>query len=55
MVRVRWLHGGAQRDPDQMLTEVTAIVARVLERDGSSTDTPAAEAAAMTENERTEK
>ena len=28
MVRVRWLHGGAQRDPDQMLTEVTAIVAR---------------------------
>ena len=26
MVRVRWLHGGAQRDPDQMLTEVTAIV-----------------------------
>jgi flagellar biosynthesis/type III secretory pathway protein FliH len=55
MVRVRWLHGGAQRDPDQMLTEVTAIIARVLERDGSSNDTPAAEAAAMTENERTEK
>src|SRR5262245_63124855 len=23
MVRVRWLHGGAQRDPSQMLTEVT--------------------------------
>ena len=55
MVRVRWLHGGAQRDPDQMLTEVTAIVARVLERDGSSTDAPAAEATATTENERTEK
>jgi hypothetical protein len=55
MVRVRWLHGGAQRDPDQMLTEVTAIIARVLERDGSSTDTPAADAAATTENERTEK
>lgn len=55
MVRVRWLHGGAQRDPDQMLTEVTAIIARVLEREGSSSDTPAAEAAAATENERTEK
>jgi len=55
MVRVRWLHGGAQRDPDQMLTEVTAIIARVLERERSSSDTPAAEAAAMAENERTEK
>ena len=55
MVRVRWLHGGAQRDPDQMLTEVTAIIARVLEREGSSNDTPAAETAAMTDNERTEK
>jgi len=54
MVRVRWLHGGAQRDPDQMLTEVAAIVDRVLEREGSSNDTPAAEAAA-TDNERTEK
>jgi len=55
MVRVRWLHGGAQRDPDQMLTEVTGIIARVLEREGSSNDTPAAEAAGATENERTEK
>jgi len=55
MVRVRWLHGGAQRDPDQMLAEVTAIVARVLEREGSSNDAPAAETAATTENERTEK
>lgn len=55
MVRVRWLHGGAQRDPDQMLTEVTTIVARVLEREGTSNDAPAAETAAMTENERTEK
>jgi flagellar biosynthesis/type III secretory pathway protein FliH len=55
MVRVRWLHGGAQRDPDQMLTEVTAIVARVLERDGSNNDAPAAETVATTENERTEK
>jgi hypothetical protein len=55
MVRVRWLHGGAQRDPDQMLAEVTAIVARVLERAGSSNDVPAAETAATTENERTEK
>jgi flagellar biosynthesis/type III secretory pathway protein FliH len=55
MVRVRWLHGGAQRDPDQMLTEVTAIIARVLERDGSGNDTPAAETAATTDNERTEK
>src|SRR5215468_6163303 len=55
MVRVRWLHGGAQRDPDQMLTEVTAIIARVLEREGVRTDPPAAEAAAPTDNERTEK
>ena len=55
MVRVRWLHGGAQRDPDQMLTEVTAIVARVLEREGASTESSAAEAAATTDNERTEK
>lgn len=55
MVRVRWLHGGAQRDPDQMLTEVTAIVARVLEREGAPGEGPAAETAAMTENERTEK
>jgi flagellar assembly protein FliH len=55
MVRVRWLHGGAQRDPDQMLTEVTAIVARVLEREGAPSEGPAAETAATTENERTEK
>ena len=55
MVRVRWLHGGAQRDPDQMLTEVTGILARVLEREGVRTDPPAAEAAASTDNERTEK
>lgn len=55
MVRVRWLHGGAQRDPDQMLTEVTAIVARVLEREGASTELPAAEAAGTADNERTEK
>src|SRR5215468_3086836 len=55
MVRVRWLHGGAQRDPDQMLTEVTTIVARVLEREGARTDSPTAEAAAATDNERTEK
>jgi flagellar biosynthesis/type III secretory pathway protein FliH len=55
MVRVRWLHGGAQRDPEQMLTEVTTIVARVLEREGTNNDTSAADAAAMTENERTEK
>jgi flagellar biosynthesis/type III secretory pathway protein FliH len=55
MVRVRWLHGGAQRDPDQMLTEVTGILARVLEREGVRTDSPTAEAAAPTDNERTEK
>jgi flagellar biosynthesis/type III secretory pathway protein FliH len=55
MVRVRWLHGGAQRDPDQMLTEVTGILARVLEREGTRTDSPAAEAAAPADNERTEK
>jgi len=55
MVRVRWLHGGAQRDPDQMLAEVTGILARVLEREASRNDAPAAEAAATTENERTEK
>ena len=55
MVRVRWLHGGAQRDPDQMLTEVTTIVARVLEREGARTESPTAEAAAATDNERTEK
>jgi flagellar biosynthesis/type III secretory pathway protein FliH len=33
MVRVRWLHGGAQRDPNQMLAEVSAVVARILERE----------------------
>jgi flagellar biosynthesis/type III secretory pathway protein FliH len=55
MVRVRWLHGGAQRDPDQMLTAVTTIVARVLEREGASTESPAVEAAATTDNGRTEK
>ena len=55
MVRVRWLHGGAQRDPDQMLTEVTGILARVLEREGARPESPAVEAAATPENERTEK
>jgi hypothetical protein len=54
MVRVRWLHGGAQRDPNQMLAEVSAVVARILEREGGSGDTPAAPAAPI-ENEPTEK
>ena len=55
MVRVRWLHGGAQRDPDQMLSEVTSILARVLEREGARPESPAAETAAPPQNERTEK
>ena len=54
MVRVRWLHGGAQRDPNQMLAEVSAVIARVLEREGGSGETPA-EPAATIENEPTEK
>jgi flagellar assembly protein FliH len=54
MVRVRWLHGGAQRDPNQMLAEVSAVVARILEREGASGDAPA-EPAATIENELTEK
>jgi flagellar biosynthesis/type III secretory pathway protein FliH len=51
MVRVRWLHGGAQRDPNQMLAEVSTVVARILEREGSRADA----SAATIENEPTEK
>jgi len=54
MVRVRWLHGGAQRDPDQMLTEVSAIVARMLERDDSQTGAATDETVVAIENEVTE-
>jgi flagellar assembly protein FliH len=55
MVRVRWLHGGAQRDPNQMLAEVSAVVARVLEREGAQGEPPTPEPTATIENEPTEK
>jgi flagellar biosynthesis/type III secretory pathway protein FliH len=55
MVRVRWLHGGAQRDPNQMLAEVSAVVARILEREGTAGETPAEPAAITQTNEATEK
>lgn len=51
MARVRWLHGGAQRDPKQMLAEVQAVVARILEREAARSDAAAAEAAATAANE----
>lgn len=54
MVRVRWLHGGAQRDAAQMLTEVSAIVARVLERESNSNTASSAEAAAPANTTATE-
>ncbi len=53
MVRVRWLHGGAQRDPNQMLAEVSAVVARIVEREGASGETPT-EPTATNANEPTE-
>jgi flagellar assembly protein FliH len=53
MVRVRWLHGGAQRDPNQMLAEVSAVVARIVEREGASGETPT-EPTATIANEPTE-
>jgi len=53
MVRVRWLHGGAERDPAQMLTEVSAIIQRILEQNDSSADSPKGEAA-VTDNAPTE-
>jgi flagellar biosynthesis/type III secretory pathway protein FliH len=46
MVRIRWLHGGAQRDPAQMLAEVSAIIQRILDHNDSGPDSPKGEAAA---------
>jgi len=54
MARVRWLHGGAQRDAAQMLTEVSAIVARMLNRDGMPSDAATEETVVAIENETTE-
>jgi flagellar biosynthesis/type III secretory pathway protein FliH len=54
MVRVRWLHGGAQRDPDQMQAEVSAVVARILEREDARDDAPPADASPITETKATE-
>jgi flagellar assembly protein FliH len=54
MVRVRWLHGGAQRDPDQMLTEVSAIVARMLDRGDSQSNSPTEETVVTIEDQATE-
>jgi flagellar assembly protein FliH len=55
MVRVRWLHGGAQRDPNQMLAELSAVVARILEREGPQGEAPAEPVATTETNETTEK
>jgi len=46
MVRIRWLHGGAQRDPAQMLAEVSAIIQRILDHNDSGPEAPKGEAAA---------
>lgn len=42
MARVRWSHGGAQRDPDQLLAEMSAIIDRTLRGDPMQQDTTAA-------------
>lgn len=54
MVRVRWLHGGAQRDPNQMQAEVTAIIERMLHRDDSQGGGPTEETVVAIENDSTE-
>ena len=46
MVRIRWLHGGAQRDPAQMLAEVSAIIQRILDHNDSGPEAPKGEEAA---------
>jgi hypothetical protein len=46
MVRIRWLHGGAQRDPAQMLAEVSAIIQRILDHNDSGPESPKGETAA---------
>ena len=43
MVRVRWSHGGAQRDPDQLLSEMSAIIDRTLRGEPAQQDTTAPE------------
>ena len=45
MVRVRWLHGGAQRDPAQMLAEVAGIVQRILDHEQADAESPKGDAA----------
>jgi flagellar biosynthesis/type III secretory pathway protein FliH len=54
MARARWLHGGAQRDPKQMLAEVTAVVARLLEREAARSDGPDEPAATPNANPRSD-
>ena len=54
MTRARWLHGGAQRDPKQMLAEVTAVVARLLEREAARSDGPDEPAATPNANPRSD-
>lgn len=54
MVRVRWLHGGAQRDPNQMQAEVLTIIERMLNRAGSDGGVPAEETVVAIENDSTE-
>lgn len=51
MVRVRWLHGGAQRDPNQMQAEVSAIIERMLNRGDSDGGVPAEETVVAIEND----
>lgn len=54
MVRVRWLHGGAQRDPNQMQAEVSAIIERMLNRDDAQGSAPTEETVVAIENDTTE-